>query len=97
MEHLEEKIILYKQKYGRVYKYMSSDGKSCILRCPSIKDIDACRTISGGSGLMFDQALLQNCWLEGDEELRTDDKYVLGIFDWLGMLIQKVEGEMGEL
>ena len=87
----------WKRLYGDVFGYVSNDGKCCVLRAPNLVILDACRTISGGSSFRFDEALLENCWLAGDNELRTEDKYRLGLFDWLATVIQKVEGELVEL
>ncbi|MBI9055521.1 MAG: hypothetical protein JEY96_16985 [Bacteroidales bacterium] len=97
MEFIKAQIKKYKDDFGGVYKYTTKDGKSCLLRSPDLNILDACRTISGGSSIKFDKALLDNCWLEGDEELRTIDKYQIGLFDWLGGIIQKVDGALEEL
>lgn len=97
MNFSKEKIKKYKDQFGGVYKYTAKDGKACLLRSPDLNILDACRTISGGSSIKFDKALLDNCWLEGDEELKTVDKYQIGLFDWLGGIIQKVDGELEEL
>lgn len=97
MDHKQATIEEYKKKYGHVFKYTSNDGKSCILRSPDLKIIDACRTVAGSSTVKFDKAMLENCWLEGDEELRTSDKYMMGIFDWMYGIIKKVDGQLEEL
>jgi hypothetical protein len=97
MDFTKAQIQEYKKQYGGVFKYTAKDSKSCILRSPDLKILDACRTISGGSSIKFDEALLNNCWLAGDEELKTVDKYKIGLFDWLGGIIQKIEGELEEL
>jgi len=87
----------WKRLYGSVFGYVSEDGKCCVLRAPDLIILDACRTISGGSSIKFDAVLLENCWLGGDNELKTEDKYRLGVFDWLSTVIKKVEGELVEL
>lgn len=97
MEFTDAQIKQYKEKYGAIYRYKTQDGKSCLLRSPDLEILDACRTISGGSSIKFDKALLDNCWIDGDTELKTVDKYKIGLFDWLGGIIQKVEGELEEL
>lgn len=97
MELTSEQINSYKAKHGKVFKYKSKDGKMCLLKSPDLNVIDACRTISGGSSVKFDKALVDNCWIDGDEELRTETKYQLGLFDWLGGIIEKVDGELEEL
>ena len=97
MDHKQTDIDEYKKKYNHVFKYTSKDGKSCLLRNPDLKIIDACRTLSGGSSVKFDKALVDNCWIEGDEELRTSDEHLMGLYDWLGSIIRKVDGHMEEL
>jgi hypothetical protein len=97
MKFTQEQIEKYKKEYGSIFEYKSDDGKSCILKSPTLQVLDACKTISGGSSIKFDDALLQNCWVDGDIELKTEDKYKLGLFEWLGGIIQKVDGELKEL
>ncbi len=93
----KEHIKSLKTLHGRLFVYRSDDGKYCILRVPTLMEIDACRAISGGSSIQFDMALVDNIWVEGDEEFKTVDKYRMGLFDWLGTVIIKVRGEMEEL
>ena len=93
----KDQIALWKKQYSKIFGYASEDGKMCVLHSPDLMTLDACKTIAGNSGIKFDIALTDNCWLAGDEELRNDDKYRIGLFDWLGVIIVKVEGELGEL
>jgi hypothetical protein len=97
MDFTKEQIKKYKEEYGSIFKYTAKDGKSCLLRSPSLEIIDACRTISGSSSIKFDIALVDNCWIDGDVELKTVDKYRMGLFDWLGGIINKIDGELEEL
>jgi hypothetical protein len=97
MKHDQDKIAQYKKAYDKVFKYTTKDGKTCLLRNPDLKIIDACRTTSGGSSVKFDMALVDNCWLEGDIELKTVDKYRMGLFDWLRGIVFKVDGQLEEL
>lgn len=97
MKWTKEQIESHKQKHGSVYRYTSKDGKAALLRSPDLDIIDACRTLSGGSSVKFDKALVNNCWIEGDEELRSVTKYQLGLFEWLGGIVEKVDGELEEL
>ncbi len=97
MDHSQERIDALKKEHGSIFKYTSKDGKSCLLRSPNLKIIDACRTVANGSTVKFDKALVENCWIEGDEELRTNDNYCMGLFDWLPAIIKKVDGQLEEL
>ena len=93
----KEQVAIWKKQYDGVFKYTASDGKSCYLRNPDLDVLDACRTISAGSSIKFDKAMVDNCWLAGDEELRTVDKYKMGLYEWLGGIIKKVSGKLEEL
>lgn len=99
MEYTKEQTEGWIKQYGKgyVWIYKTKDGKSCVLRTPDLTIIDACRTISGGRSTWFDIALVENCWLAGDEVFKKDTKYQLGLHDWLGKLIVKVDGQMEEL
>ena len=97
MDFTKEQIDAYKQQYGTIFRYRSTDGKSCLLKSPDLQTLDACRIISGGSSIKFDIALVENCFIAGDEEFKTNDKYRMGLFEWLGTIIQKVDGELEEL
>lgn len=96
-ESNQQRIAQLKQLNGAVYLYMAEDGKYCLLKAPDLMILDACKTISGGSSIKFDCALVDNCWIEGDSELKTVDKYRIGLHDWLGGLIKKVDGMLEEL
>lgn len=96
-EITKEQIEQWKLQYGSIFRYKSEDGKVCYLKTPTLTIIDACKTIAGGSSIKFDIALVDNCWIEGDDELKTQDKYRMGLFDWLGGIIKKVDGELEEL
>jgi hypothetical protein len=95
-ERFGSKLAEWKQQYGQIYGYASSDGKVAILRSPDLKILDMAQTASNGSEIKFDKILLENCWIDGDVELKTD-KYFLGLRDWLGNIVQKVYGELVEL
>jgi hypothetical protein len=97
MDFTKQDIDKHKATHGSVYRYRTKDGKSCLLKSPDLEVIDACRTLSAGSSVKFDKALVDNCWIAGDEELRTVSKYQLGLFDWLGGIIEKVDGELEKL
>lgn len=93
----QEQIDSWKTQHGRIFVYVSADGKWCVLKTPNLLTIDACRSIAGNSSIQFDMALVDNCWIDGSAELKVSDKHRMGLFDWLGGIIVKVRGELGEL
>lgn len=38
-----------------------------------------------------------NCWIDGDEELRTDDKYFMGLSQKVSELVEIKVGELKKL
>lgn len=97
MKFTQEQIKELKAKHGRIYQFNAKDGKSCILKAPGLDELSNCREVSNGDSIRFDQALVDNCMVAGDEEFKTDTAYQLGLYDWLGGIIHKIEGELVEL
>ncbi len=99
MEFTKEQIEAYKKQHGTIFMYTTKekDPKSCILKAPSLTIIDACRSMSMGSSIKFDEQLLKNCWVAGDQDLLEIDKYKMGIFDWISKIIVVVSGKLEEL
>ncbi len=86
----EEKIKALKEQYGEIHHYKVKD-KECFLRKPDIDDIDYAQSVSK-SNMGFKKALVNSIWLEGDEALRAETKYALGLF---GLVSELIEVEVG--
>jgi hypothetical protein len=97
MDLTKQQIDAHRAKHGELFRYTTTDGKSCLLKTPDLMTLDACRTIAAGSSIKFDKALIDNCWVDGDVELKTEDKYLMGLFEWTQALIIKVDGTLEKL
>ena len=97
MKFTQEQINAYKKQHENVFLFTAEDGKSCILKAPSLTIIDACRTVAKGSATKFDEQLLKNCWVAGDKEFLEIDKYKMGVFDKISRIIVVVRGKLEEL
>jgi len=91
-----EKIEQWKKQYGDVYAY-EVDGNVAYLRKADRKTIAAAQSIAGSDAIRYNEILLENCWLGGDEIIKTDDAYFLGISSFLAELIQIKVGELKKL
>lgn len=91
-----EQIEAWKAKYGKVFAY-TADDKTCFLRKPTRKALSAASVIGQKDPLKYNEVLIGNCWLGGDEELRTDDSYFLGLSAKVADLVEIKEGELKEL
>lgn len=101
MDVTQEQIERWKREHGSVFRYTAvKEGcgpKVGYLKKISPQTMDAYETMLKRSKLMADDIVIENCWLGGDEEIVKNDDYRMGLRDWLGLLLVKVEGEMAEL
>lgn len=96
----KEQIGRWKAQYGKVFKYTAREGdKEWVGYFKPITPevLDAYEKMSKKSQLQGDNVVMESCWLGGDEEVKKRDDLSLGLRDWLGLLLVKVEGEMSEL
>ena len=91
-----EQIAAWKKKYGRVFS-IEVDGKTAYLRKPDRKTLSFATTAGQTNPMKFNEALLNGCWLGGDEEIKTDDDLFLSVSGKLADLIQVKEAELKEL
>jgi hypothetical protein len=91
----KEQLDEWKSKYGKV-SFLKVDGKRCYLKSPSRKALGYASVAGKENPLKFNEVLLADCWLAGDEEIKTDDALFLGASAKLQELIQVKEAELGE-
>lgn len=91
-----EVIKSWKSEYGKVMKY-EAEGKVAYFREPDIKTLDASAAMATTNPIRSNEIMAKACFLGGDEDIITEQKYFLGFMDHLKKLINKVEGEFSEL
>lgn len=98
MEKIEmaAQIEAWKKKHGDVFAY-EADGKICYLHRPSRQAIAAASVIGKEDPFKFAEIILANCWLGGDEELRTEDRYFMGLSQKVSELVEITVGELKKL
>ena len=98
MEFNQEVIDQLKAKHKEVYE-ISVVGKSCLVLKPNRKDM--CFAMAGSSSgkdiVRMQEILLENCWLEGDEEIKTDDALFFAAAAKLTGLMEAKEAELKKL
>lgn len=93
----EEQVAEWKNKYpSGIYRY-EVEGKACYLRKPDRKTLSAASVLGKADPMKYNEVILRNCWLAGDEEIKTDDSLFLGISGKLAELIEIKEGELKKL
>lgn len=93
---MENKIKEWKAKYRDVFE-ISVEGKTCYLRKPDRKVLGFAAKASEKNPLAFNEVILKNCWLDGDEEIRTNDDYYLAVSGKLSEIIEIKEAEIKKL
>ncbi len=95
MEATEKQIADWKKKHGEVYK-ITVDGKSCYLHKPDRKTLAYVSTAKDNP-IRMSELMLNNCWIDGDEEIKTDDALFLGVVQQMGALISIKQAELVKL
>lgn len=84
----------WKQKFGDVFKYATEDGVVAYFRAPSRTVLSLATSAATNDPMKFNEIIIENCFLGGDERVKTEDKYFLGLSGEISTLIEKVEGEL---
>lgn len=93
----ESQIKEWKKSYRDVYAYMTEDTKICYLKPPTRQILEYCRQTANNNVTRFNETMIEQCWLGGDEDIKAVDKYFRGLSNKLGELIEVVEGNLLKL
>ncbi len=98
-ESVDDKMIAdWKKKFEGVFAYATNDGtKKAWFRNPERSEIAASQDMAKTSGMDSNEVLAKACFLAGDKEVCSVDKYLFGLSAHLEKVIIKVEGELIEL
>ena len=93
MEKLtKEQVETLKKKHGEVFEIEVED-KVCYLKKPTRKVLSLAAT----DPMKYNEVILANCWVDGDEEIKTDDAYFLGVSGVLAELIEVKKASLKKL
>jgi len=91
-----EQINEWKAKHGDVFEIAVEDKRGYI-RKPDRKVLGAAMSFAQSNPLKMGEIILTNCWLGGDECIRTDDDYFFGVNAQLEQIITIKEAEIKKL
>jgi len=86
----------WKAEYGDIFKIAVED-KIAYLHSPDRKTLSYATSVGGKDPLKFNEIILNNCWLDGDEEIKTKDAYFLAVSGKLADIIQVKEAKLEKL
>ncbi len=92
----KEQLAALKAKHGDVFQITVED-KCCYVKKPSRKALGFASMAAKENPLKFNEVILNESWLDGDEEIREDDYLFLSASTKLADIIQIKEAEIKKL
>lgn len=98
MEKLTEKEIAeLKAKHGDIFLIELETGEICYLKKPNRTILSAAMVKGKDDVFKYNEIILQNCWIMGDETIKTDIGLFLGVSAKLGEVVEVVTAEIKKL
>jgi len=85
-----------KAKHGDIF-LIEVENKKAIVKAPGRKELGAASTLAGSDPMKFNEQILKSCWLEGDEEIKTNDRLFMSVSAKLDKIIEIAEAEIKKL
>ena len=95
-EITEAQINLWKKKHGDVFLITVEDKKAYIKK-PTRQILAHATAVGSSDAFKFNETILNDCWLDGDDEMKFNDDYFLAISGQLDKVIEIKEAEIKKL
>lgn len=90
----QKKIDEWKAKHGDLYQ-ISVEGKSCLLRRPTRKDISYASVVC--DPMQLSETMLKQLWLDGDREILEQDDLFLAVVAKMEEVMKIKEAEIKKI
>lgn len=91
-----EQIETWKKEHGDVFKITVED-KVCYLHKPNRKTLSFASRAGQSDPFAFNETIIKECWLGGDEEFKTNDSYFLAASTQLDKVVEFKSAELEKL
>jgi len=95
-EASDEQIAIWKKQHRDVFK-VTATGKVGYLKRPDRNTLKAVGVIADHDGMKANDIILENCWLGGDPEIKTNDLYYLEVVPVLEHIVDFGRAEIKKL
>ncbi|MDR3046128.1 MAG: hypothetical protein LBU51_00755 [Bacteroidales bacterium] len=95
-EATKEQIIAWKAVHKDIFQIVVEDSV-CYLKKPDRLTMKLIASIVVNDPIRSNEVLLENCWLGGDEDIKTEDDKFFGVSQQLVDLIQIKQAELKKL
>ncbi len=92
----DEQLQAWKKQYGDVFA-IKVDGHIAYFRKPDRKILSYATVAGSKDPIKFNEILIQNCFIGGSEEIKTNDDLFLSASARIAELIQIKEAELVKL
>lgn len=92
----KEQIAAWKKEHESVFK-LEVDGKVAYLKTPDRKTMGYATLVNKKDPLKFNEVLLENCWLDGDKEIQTNDTLFMSVAGELAQLLDFKEAKLEKI
>jgi hypothetical protein len=90
----EKQIAEWKKAHGDIY-LIETQGKKCIVRKPTRKEYSYISVVK--NPIKAQETLLNQIWLDGDEEIKTNDDLFFAVCSQLEDVLKIKEAEIKKL
>ena len=94
MKYTKQQIEEWKAKHGELFE-ITVDGKSCILHRPTRRDLSYVSVVK--DPVKMSEAMLNQLWVVGDEEIKTQDDLFLAAIQKMQEVLEVKEAEIKKL
>lgn len=94
MKYTKEQIEEWKRKHGDLFE-ITVEGKSCILHRPTRRDLSYVSVVK--DPVKMSEAMLNQLWVAGDEEIKTQDDLFLAAIQKMQEVLEVKEAEIKKL
>ena len=91
-----EQIADWKQKYGEIFA-AKVGGHIAYLKKPDRKTLSYASSVGKTDPMKFNEILLNNCFIGGSDDVKTEDKLFLGVSAKLEKIIEVEAAELEKL
>ena len=94
MKYSKEQVQEWKKKHGELFE-ITVDGKSCILHRPTRRDLRYASVVK--DPIKMSETMLNQLWVDGDEEIKTDDALFFAAIQKMQDVLEVKEAEIKKL
>lgn len=92
----EKQIQDWKKKYQEVFE-LTVEDKRCYLAKPNRQALSYAMTLAGTNPIGMAEQMLEDSWIDGDTEIKTEDTYFFGAMAQLGKFVEARNSELKNL